>query len=197
VIRRRAHGGEALNGEDLAIKVDDDTELLLLREEDAEAVYAEVDSNREHLRRFLPFVDPSQSPADTLDFIRQSREGWAKGDVVQTGVWYMGEVAGCLGTASINRQHDEAEIGYWLAERFQGRGLMTRSCHALIGYLFKEREFHRIVIRTDVENTRSRALAERLGFTFEGIQREACKLRGDYHDLMHYSLLSPEWQPER
>jgi ribosomal-protein-serine acetyltransferase len=182
---------------DLVILVDDELELRLLVEEHAEPVYAAVDANREHLRRFLPFPDTSESPDDTLEFINSSLEGWDKGTCAQMGVWYRDRAVGCLGTVSITRAHDAAEIGYWLVADLQGRGIMTRSCQAFIDYLFDQRGIHRIVIRTDPDNVRSRALAERLGFTYEGLQREACKVREGYHDLQQYAMLVHQWNSSR
>jgi ribosomal-protein-serine acetyltransferase len=182
---------------DLRISVDEDTELRLLREGHAEEVYAAVDANRDHLRRFLPFPDSSRSPADTLEFIMSSLEGWERGTCIQMGIWHRGEVAGCLGTVHINREHDAAELGYWLVEGLQGRGIMTRCCSAFLDHLVDQRSIHRLVIRTDVTNARSQALAERLGFVFEGIQREACKVREEYHDLREYAILAQEWRDRR
>ena len=60
------------------------------------------------------------------------------------------------------------EIGYWLAEHHAGRGVMTRCCLAVIDYGIGELGLHRIQILADALNRRSRAVAERLGFTLEG-----------------------------
>jgi ribosomal-protein-serine acetyltransferase len=178
---------------DLRIPVDEGLELRLLVEEDAEVVYAEVVANREHLRRFLPFPDTTKSPDDTLRFITDSLAGWERGDIVQVGIWRDGEFVGGLGTAHISPEHDAVEIGYWLVKRLEGKGVMHRSCMAFLGYLFRERGFHRVVIRTVRENVRSQALASRLGFTYEGVQREACKHQDGYHDLLSFSMLAHEW----
>lgn len=178
---------------ELVIPVDDRTELRLLREEDAEPLYAAVDADRDHLRPFLPFPDKSHSPSDTLEFITATREGWTRGDTVQMGIWHDGRAVGCVGTVNPQREHDALELGYWIVEGLEGRGLMHSCCRALIDHLLRERGVHRIVIRTDPLNRRSQRLAERLGFTFEGVQREACKLQGEYRDLRAYSLLANEW----
>ncbi len=52
---------------------------------------------------------------------------------------------------------------------------------------------HRITIRARTDNVRSRAVAERLGFTFEGVMREALLVQEDHHDAALYSLLRNEW----
>jgi ribosomal-protein-serine acetyltransferase len=63
----------------------------------------------------------------------------------------------------------------------------------LIDIGFRERGLHRITIRAGVENVRSRAIPERLGFTREGLQREAGRGMGRYYDLVIYGLLESEW----
>ena len=53
---------------------------------------------------------------------------------------------------------------------------------------------NRLMIRASIDNLRSRSLAERLGFTQEGVQREAYLLYGKYHDLAVYSTsIMPPW----
>ena len=66
---------------------------------------------------------------------------------------------------------------------------MTRSCRALIDHAFSTLGLHRVVIRCAVENHRSRAIPERLGFTLEGIERESQWLYDHFVDLAIYALL--------
>ena len=181
---------------DLRIPVDEGLELRLLVDEDTQAVYDQVVANREHLRRFLPFPDTTRAPADTLRFITDSLAGWERGDVIQMGIWKDGEFAGGLGTAHISLEHDAVEIGYWIVKRLEGQGVMFRCGRAFLDYLFHDRGFHRVVIRTVRDNVRSQALARRLGFTYDGVQREACKHQDGYHDLLSFSMLAQEWPPQ-
>jgi ribosomal-protein-serine acetyltransferase len=86
------------------------------------------------------------------------------------------------------------EIGYWVRASEEGRGHITRACRALIDIGFGELGLHRIVIRAGVENGRSRAIPERLGFSFEGVAREEGRGSGGFYDLAVYGLLDREWQ---
>lgn len=56
---------------------------------------------------------------------------------------------------------------YWLAEDFQGRGIMSDTLRVVIEYVFAELELHRIEITCAVGNDKSSALPKKLGFTFE------------------------------
>lgn len=80
-----------------------------------------------------------------------------------------------------------AGIGYWLAEKHQGRGTMTAAVRLLADHALATWVLSRVEIRVATENHRSRAIPERLGFSQEGILREA-ELVGDRHlDLVVYA----------
>lgn len=83
---------------------------------------------------------------------------------------------------------------YWLTESEQGQGIMTEALRKIIEYTFEELKLHRIEITCAIENNRSSALPKKLGFTFEGIERESGWLYDHFVDLEIYSLLAPEWQ---
>ena len=84
-------------------------------------------------------------------------------------------------------------IGYWLAEGYQGKGIMIKSCRSLIDYAFGNLGLNRVEIRCAVENSRSRAIPKNLGFTKEGIIRDAEWLYDHYVDHVVYGMLSEEW----
>ena len=85
------------------------------------------------------------------------------------------------------------EIGYWISAAEEGRGLVTRAVRALIGVGFGDLGLNRIEIRAGVENTRSRAIPERLGFVREGIERGGERGANGFYDLVVYSILEDEW----
>lgn len=86
-----------------------------------------------------------------------------------------------------------AEIGYWIDAAHEGRGLVTRAVRALIAIGFEELHLNRIAIRSGVDNHRSRVIPERLGFTFEGVERGGGRGTAGYYDLNVYSMLRDEW----
>jgi ribosomal-protein-serine acetyltransferase len=172
----------------------DGAKLMLLEERHAPDVFALVDTNREHLRRWLPWVDGTKSADDSRNFIRSSLEKFARGEGFDAGIWQDGAIAGLIGLFDTSPNRHKAEIGYWLAENFTGRGLMTRACTAVLEHAFDELKLHRVIIRCAVSNDASCAVAKRLGFTLEGVARDEGWLYD--HHISHniFSLLEPEWR---
>lgn len=165
-------------------------EVRVLEPEDAEEVFALVESNRERLREWMPWVDPTHGPADTRAFIEGDR---ASDGLDALGIYVDGRYVGGIGIRP-DPLHGDAEIGYWIGSAHEGRGLISRACRALVDHAFGALGLHRVTIRVAPHNTRSRAIPERLGFTQEGVMREAGRSGLGAHDLVVYGLLDREWK---
>jgi len=63
----------------------------------------------------------------------------------------------------------------------------------LVEYLFDTMELNRLQINCNVENVRSRAIPERLGFTLEGTLREVEFINGEFRDWAVYGLVRSDW----
>ena len=176
------------------IRVDDEIELGLLEERHADALFALTERNREHLRRWLPWVDAVQVTEDTRHFLRQSLEQLARGDGFQAGIWLRGKLVGVIGFHRIKHPSRTTEIGYWLDAKAQGQGVMTRACRAMVSYAFAELGLNRVEIHCATGNTRSCAIPERLGFTREGVLRQVEWLDGKPVDHAVYAVLAEEWR---
>jgi len=64
----------------------------------------------------------------------------------------------------------------------------------MLDYLFEELGLHRVEIRCGTGNTRSCAIPERLGFTREGLLREAEWVNDRWLDLLVWGMLEVEWR---
>jgi ribosomal-protein-serine acetyltransferase len=158
--------------------------------EDAEDVFAEVDQNRERLRDWLPWVDATHTPDDLRAFLERCAASGGK--EVAFGIYVDGVLAGNVGLTLDGL--GAGEIGYWIAGVFEGRGLITRASRALLRHAFEELGLRRVQLCAAAENARSRAVAERLGMTQEGVLRQAERIRDDrIFDEVVYSLLASEW----
>lgn len=151
-------------------------------------------ASREHLGRWLPWVEQTREAGDTRKFLEQVAANRSQGRTAAYGIWRGDELAGLIGLHDIDSSSGTAQIGYWIAERFQGRGVMTRAVAALIRLAFGELGLERIEIRCAAGNQRSQAIPKRLGFTYEGMLRSAQRLGGERVDLRVYGLLREEWR---
>jgi ribosomal-protein-serine acetyltransferase len=166
--------------------------LRLIEESDADELFALTDRNREHLEPWMPWIALTRAPDDTLQFIRATRRQLADDDGMQLAiVGDDGAIAGVVGFHRIDWANRATSIGYWLAADRQGRGLMTEAVRALVEYAFG-RGLHRIEIAAAVDNARSRAVPERLGFRAEGGERGAERHGERYLDLVVYALLATD-----
>ena len=178
-------------------KLSENTELRLLEERHAEELSDLTDRNRDHLREWLPWVDRSRTVEDRKNFIRGSLKQFAENSGFQAGVWYDGRLAGVVGYHNIDWQNRSTTLGYWLGKEFQGKGLMTAACRAMVEHAFAELGLNRVGIACAIANEKSRAIPERLGFRQEGVQRQAEWLYDHFVDHVVYAALASEWQSEQ
>ena len=153
-----------------------------------------TDKNRAYLREWLPWVDSNQTVNDTRRFIQTIINQFKSNAGFQCGIWNEGKMKGVVGFHRIDWLNKNVEIGYWIAREYQGRGLITRSCKAMIDYAFREYNLKRVQIRCATGNIRSCAIPERLGFQKEGITLQSENLYGRFVDLVVYGMLDGDWK---
>jgi len=168
-------------------------ELKTFEVEHADALFAAVDSCRKYLREWLPWVDATRSPRDSLAFIERARRQDESNNGFQVGIWFQGHLVGCMGFHAFDAANRRTSLGYWVRQDFQGRGIVTRSCRALVRHALVDLKMHRLEIRCGVQNTRSRAICEALGLRFEGVARECEWLYDHFIDHAVYAALESEW----
>ncbi len=174
------------------IPVNESITLRIFSLLDYQAIYYGIDQNRAFLRKWLPFVDSTKSDKDTLAFVKSVVDDVERRQEVFT-IWYEGEFAGLIGLKDIDYLNRKLEIGYWLIERMTGKGIMTLSVETLINFSFEKLEMNRIQIKCAIGNKESSAIPKRLGFHFEGIERQGEKHHKKYVDLEIYSIVKQEW----
>jgi len=176
------------------LQIDRDVRLNLLEPRDALELFKLVDSNRAHLREWLPFIDDYQSVKAATQFITRNSEESSGEKGLVMGIWVREMLAGIVTYDRIDWSNRAALIGFWLGKSFQGRGIMTRTCSALIELAFNELSLNRVEISCALENRRCRLVAERLGFGQEGISRQREWLYDHFVDTVSYSMLASDWK---
>jgi len=169
-------------------------ELKLLEASEARALFAIADRNRERLRRWLPWVDPTRSAEEVRLFILRVQEQYHSNLGPQAGIWVNGSLCGTLGCHPIDWPNRNCSLGYWIDAAQEGKGVITRCCAAMLDYIFDELGLHRAEIRCGTGNARSCAVPERLGFAREGVVRQAEWVNDRWVDLVVWGLLEEEWR---
>jgi ribosomal-protein-serine acetyltransferase len=175
-------------------RLDDDLELRPVDEGCAEELTALVRRDLAHLRPWMPWASERYSIEDAREFIRRQIRQYAEDQAFATIIFYAGRIAGSIGYNNIDWSNRKADIGYWLGAAYEGRGIMTRACRALVEYAFHELRLNRVEIYCAVDNHRSRRIPERLGFRQEGTHRQAEWVHDHFKDLVSYSALAAEWK---
>ncbi|WP_417899842.1 GNAT family protein [Bacillus haimaensis] len=177
-----------------SFKVDNEISIELLQIQQKEELFTLIDANREHLRKWLLWVDKRKSPDDFDSIIPMWLKNYADNNGFDAGIRYNDRLVGMVGLHFIDWKNRATSIGYFLSEDAQGHGIITKSITAILDYLFTTLKLHRVEIQCAVNNHKSIAVPERLGFVKEGIKRDGQLLYDRYVDLVTYSLMASEWE---
>lgn len=169
------------------------TERLILRpyeESDAESLYQYA---KDPLVGPVAGWAPHESVESSLEIIRDL--------FFPSGAWAIvlketGEHIGTIALEEDRRRPDipSKEIGYSLASKYWGRGIMTEACKEVVRYAFQELDLYILAICTSRTNERSAGVIENCGFKQEGTERACyCIYDGSFRDSRIYSLLKSEW----
>ncbi|WP_025682155.1 GNAT family N-acetyltransferase [Paenibacillus maysiensis] len=123
----------------------------------------------------------------------------------QPGTWFQYAIA--LGTSdrligdcaihTIGAEPRIVELGFTLAPEYQGKGYMHEALCALLDYVFGSLNKHKMIAFTDVRNTKSIQLLERLGMRLEGHLLENYMIKGHWVDEYQYAVLQSKWLKKR
>jgi ribosomal-protein-serine acetyltransferase len=162
--------------------------------DDAQALFDLVDANRERLRPWMIWEPTTKGVGDTREFIARCLA--SETDVDGNGIWLDGSLIGGAGL-SIDTMANSGEIGYWIDGAHEGKGIVTRVCERFFDFAFDELRLHRMELQAASGNARSRAVAERLGMTQEGVARDGIRVAEGYLDSVEFGILEDEWRARR
>ena len=172
--------------------VEEGLELRQIELADAEEMFMVVESNRGHLREWLPWLDGANSVEDEASFIGTTLEEYGRGDGALYAIRLDGDLVGAMSLNWIDWGNRGCGVGYWLSTEDTGRGIATRCCVRLMEHCFDDLGLHRFVLEAATETFPSRAIAERLGMRLEGITKDREWLYDHYVDSALYAITEPE-----
>ncbi|MBA2476585.1 MAG: GNAT family N-acetyltransferase [Actinobacteria bacterium] len=154
-------------------------------------------ANDPELARWLDTLPQPYTEQDARDYVAHGVRGWS-GEAPETTFAVVDAATDePLASCGIRWQEAEqgvAEIGYWTRREARGRGVATRAVRLLAGWVLGELAYERLQLRADTGNVASQRVAERAGFTREGVIRSARTHSRDGRriDFALYSLLRQE-----
>ncbi|MGD2102057.1 MAG: GNAT family protein [Acidimicrobiia bacterium] len=152
------------------------------------------------LNLWLPWARLDYTTADTTAFIRESLLAWKEERAWDYSIRLQEDPKSHVGNISfwtVSKLGKIAEVGYWIRSSATGRGICTEAVDLLLKEIFESLGYHKIVLRIAVGNDASDRVAQKLGFTREGVLREELLIRGNWVDHTLWSLLDREFRAAR
>lgn len=165
----------------------------------ADELFALTSRNADRLARWLPWVRATRTADDTRAFLSFARQQFTEGKQVHCVIFVGGRAAGVVGINKIDRIDLRCEFGYWIAEEFAGRGIVTEAVRALTDFAFTRLALHRCEVHCAEPNTRSARVAERAGYEFDALLKGAIRIYEpeQFVDRKIYRMLRSEWESRR
>src|SRR5271157_3472112 len=150
----------------------------------------------DYLRPWLPWVTKDPEPIDArIAWLRKCRADFDLDKDFVFSIFDLEEAEVLGGTGLHTRQGpDVREIGYWIQEKYQGKGLATEVAAALTKVAFVVDKVKRVHIHCSVDNIRSARIPEKLGFQMEGVLRKRMPTStGQLGGMMVWTMLADEY----
>jgi RimJ/RimL family protein N-acetyltransferase len=100
---------------------------------------------------------------------------------------------GAIDLWAINRQHEKAEIGYWIGRPYWNQGYCTEAARAVLRYGFEILGLNRIYATHFTRNPASGRVMQKIGMKHEGHLRQYAKKWDNYEDFELYAILNSEY----
>jgi RimJ/RimL family protein N-acetyltransferase len=158
--------------------------------EDAFDLAAAINNKKvlDNLRDGIPFP---YTEKDAVEFITATLSA-EKDSQYAFAITYDGKIIGSVGVFRKENVHRlTAELGYYIAEPYWGKGIMTESVRQMCAYIFENTDIIRIFAEPYAHNAASCRVLEKAGFQFEGLLRKNAIKNGQSVDMRMYAILKP------
>jgi ribosomal-protein-serine acetyltransferase len=199
-----------------SLEIDQEIRLSTFHPDDADPLFALIERNRARLR---PWIHPSHlfetakatriftiecffdGLEDSPETLALFREYFSELDghflsprrSLEMGIWFHNSLVGFITFSRLHDSFTAAEIGYWITAEQEGKGIITRCVSALMDYAVDKMKILRFVIGCAVNNQRSRAVPERLGYRLHATIPNGEKVGDLVYDRAVYGIRSSTW----
>ena len=144
---------------------------------------------QDNLRDGLPYPYTEQDGKEFISAMLAANEN----DTFAFAITVNGKVIGSIGAFRQTNIHNKtAELGYYIAEEYWGKGIMTEAVKQLCDYVFSHTDIIRIYAEPFAYNIGSCRVLEKAGFQYEGTLRSNALKNGNVFDMKMYSKLKTE-----
>jgi ribosomal-protein-serine acetyltransferase len=131
-----------------------------------------IDESREHLQKWLPWVDFVRCVDDERHMVEQ----WLYEMQMRTAIHFCinisDQLVGLASTHQIDWMNQKTSIGYWVKKDMVNKGIATEATAVLMQYLFERLKIHRVYIQAATGNAASNRVIQKLGFNLEGTLKD-------------------------
>lgn len=170
------------------------------RRRDVDSLLEAVLESLPELNHWLPWAHMGYGRSDAANFVRDSLRSWQEGRAYDLAIRRPDDPGRHIGNVSLwflSRTFGTGEIGYWVRTDQTRRNVATEVVAATLEIAFEDLGMHRVILRIAEGNRSSERVAEKLGFTREGLLREEIRVRGKWLDHSLWSLLEREYRRNR
>jgi Acetyltransferases, including N-acetylases of ribosomal proteins len=131
---------------------------------------------------------------DAVFWIETSEKGFKNQDAYIFAIEYL-QAKGVIGGIGlhINATHRQAELGYWLSEKYWNQGLMTEAIRCIINFGFEKLNLRKIHAVHFTKNPASGRIMIKNGMVKEGLRRDHILKNNDFRDIVEYGILNPNY----
>ena len=168
--------------------------LNLPTEKDLVDFLAQINSTDEYSKNLfnIPYPFPKEN---ALKWLQNSAQGIESGETIRFAIREkeVGKLIGTIGL-HLNKEHQKAELGYWLGKNFWRKGYLTEALKAVLEFGFKELNLNKIYATHFLFNPNSGKVMLKAGMKFEGVQKQEYLQHGEFLDVNRYSLLKQDFK---
>lgn len=161
---------------------------------DVDPLFRIIRDSREHLEKWLPWVDFIQSIEDERHIVEQ----WIYDMQIRTALHLTirsgDEVIGMVSTGQIDWTNQRTSIGYWIKRQSIRQNYATEATAILLTYLFSNLRLHRVFIQAATDNEGSNGVIKKLGFKIEGILRENERVKNRFLNHNIYGMTESDFE---
>jgi ribosomal-protein-serine acetyltransferase len=160
------------------------------RDEDARLLFVAASESVDTVGRWMPWCHAGYAVDDSVVWVKRCQASWHSGEEYNFGLFDpAGRYVGGAGLNHFNRDHNIANLGYWVRQARQRKGFAGAAVQCLARFGFEALGLTRIEIVAAADNIASRRVAEKSGAEFECLARNRLVIGGVPMTAAVYSLI--------